>query len=341
MKLKPWQKAVIATMLILVVFTGIFVGVIYTVSPKTLGLAGPAATQAPTATPAPISQQGVDLLDRGYNTLDMTVGYTGDTNYLISYYGVSLTSSSGNYRNLGTSAAGKCVVTVLSQDNGYIYAVVQPRSGQALYVDAATTIANNPSIVSSSYTNFNNNGYKEFVFKVSVQNLPTGSDGNKQLWIYPYFITYAAPTVATLSNIGSIGTPATNEYLQWQAVFASAKTGFAVTKVTFALNTTDSTKVALDQINIPGVGYLTSSSLPAPFQGATTLTWTWSASPYDLSGANYLTLGSNQLNQFPFTTEVTTTLVSPDHIQATLTIYGMDQNGAAVAPITSSVVLSE
>jgi hypothetical protein len=216
-----------------------------------------------------------------------------------------------------------------------------PRSEQAYYVDVKDTLANNPNIVGDNYINLNNNGYNYFVFKIDVSGLPQPIGQNAQLWLFPYFYSMQAPTLNSLNDISSIGTAATTEYLQWQATFANSMNAFAMTKVTFVLNTTDPTQVALNDLNIPGVGYLTSAELGTPAEGATTLTWTWTANPANLNGATYITLATNALNQFAFTANVGCTLSTGNHITATLNIYGVDQNGNSVADITNTVVLSE
>ncbi|MGA3110478.1 MAG: hypothetical protein ABSE15_00415 [Candidatus Bathyarchaeia archaeon] len=347
--MKQWKKAALAALLVLVVGIVGFVGVMDAVKPDWLNLASSSSSSSSKPTPPPIgsAQSQVVVSDKGYSSLNIATSYVDTTNYIIAYYSLR----NGNYVPLGTGS-GSATITTIASDNGYVYACVYPASGQSIYIDAATTVKDNPCVVSYSYFDIANSGYPHFVFKITVQGLPVNSNGQSLLTFYPYFIPYATPSLSTLSDISGIGTGATTQYLQWQATFSAAGTGFAVTKVTLTLNTTDTTQINLMQINIPGmqltssgtsqaVGYLSGSSLGAPTIGATTMYWTWAVTPYNPSAADYLTLSSNQLNQFPFTTEVQTTLSYTDTIQATLTIYGQDMNGVAVSPITSSVLINQ
>jgi hypothetical protein len=339
--MKPWAKATIAVVLVLLVAYGSFSAAMGSMNPKDwFSLAGnQSSSSSPTATVAPSSTfQQINMNDRGYDDLNVGNLLSDSVNFQINYYSLS---SDGNYMLLGTGASGTATIEVTPSDGGYIYASVVPRSGQAYYVDVKDTLANNPNIVGVNYFDINNNGYNDFVFKVNVAGLPQPIGQNAQLWLYPYFIAMQAPTLNTLSNIDSIGTAATTEYLQWQATFANAMKGFAMTKVSLTLNTTDLTQVALNDINIPGVGYLSGATLGTPNVGATTLTWTWTANPANLNGADYITLSTNQLNQFAFTTSVTCTLSTHSDVAVTLNIYGVDQNGASVAAISDTVVLSE
>jgi len=341
--LKPWAKAVLAVVLVLLVAYAAVSADMGSVNPHdwfSLAQQSTSSTSSTglSATPAPGSYTQIDMNDRGYDTLNLAASLTDDTNYQINYYALS---STGNYMLLGTGTSGAATVEVTPSDGGYIYAAVMPRSEQAYYVDVKDTLANNPNIVGDNYINLNNNGYNYFVFKIDVSGLPQPIGQNAQLWLFPYFYSMQAPTLNSLNDISSIGTAATTEYLQWQATFANSMNAFAMTKVTFVLNTTDPTQVALNDLNIPGVGYLTSAELGTPAEGATTLTWTWTANPANLNGATYITLATNALNQFAFTANVGCTLSTGNHITATLNIYGVDQNGNSVADITNTVVLSE
>ncbi len=340
--MKPWAKATLAVVLVIIVAYSAFSAAMGSMNPRDwFSLASQttsSSTTSTSATPAPGSYVQIDMNDRGYDDLNIGNTLSDSSNFQINYYALS---SSGNYMLLGTGSSGTATIEVTPSDDGYIYASVVPRSGQAYYVDTKDTLANNPNIVGVNYFDINNNGYNEFVFKVDVSGLPQPIGQNAQLWLYPYFIAMQAPTLNTLSAINNIGTAASTEYLQWQATFANTAKGFAMTKVSLTLNTTDLTQVALNDINIPGIGYLSGATLGTPTIGATTLTWTWTANPANLNGADYITLSANQLNQFAFTTSVTCTLSASSHIAATLNIYGLDQNGASVAAISNTVVLAE
>ena len=339
--MKPWAKATLAVVLVLLVAYGSFSAAMGSMNPKDwFSLASSqSSSSSPTATAAPGSAfQQINMNDRGYDDLNVGNLLSDSVNFQINYYSLS---SDGNYMLLGTGSSGTATIEVTPSDDGYIYASVVPRSGQAYYVDTKDTLANNPNIVGVNYFDINNNGYNEFVFKVNVQVFHSQSGKTRNFGFTPTSSLCRRQHLNTLSDIDSIGTAATTEYLQWQATFANTMKGFAMTKVSLTLNTTDLTQVALNDINIPGVGYLSGATLGTPTIGATTLTWTWTANPANLNGADYITLSTNQLNQFAFTTSVTCTLSTHSDVAATLNIYGVDQNGASVAAISNTVVLSE
>lgn len=335
--MKEYQKAIVAVLLILAIAFGAFGAYMGSWNPKDwTSNNGGNGNNIQTGQTLQNMQLTID--DSGHQVLDpAAAAITDNTNYYISYWAFR----GGSYMLLGNGASGTCTIETTPQDNGVIYIAVTPRSAQAYYVDVAGTKANNPRIVGDAqYFDINKDGYKEFVFQFSTTGIQTPIGALPVVYFYPYFHAYLTMTINSPADITSIGTSATTQYLQWYTTFASTKKACALYEVEIQLNTTDLTQVTLNNINIPGVGVLTGDDLGQPFRGASTLTWTWKASPANLAGADYLTYGTNQLDKFDFTASIGTTLTAGAKIGVTINLYTVDQAGAAVAVITDTVGLA-
>lgn len=337
-KLKQWAKVLTAGLILMVVGYGFFAFMLQSVDPRDWVNRPAASTYTPPAqTGQTLSNQQITITDAGKDTLDSSSSLTDALNYTITYWRLQ---SDGAYMLLGTGAAGTVTIETQPQDNGVIYASVEPRSGQHFYVDKASTKNNNPRLSAATFFDIDQDGYKEFVFPFSVAGLTAPIGSLATATVYPYFIKYGLLSDTVAADISTIGTAAVDEYIQWYCTEAAAKEGFAIVKVEFEVNTTDATKVELKQMNIPGVGIVQGDQFVAT-KGSTTTTYAWTVTPYNLAGANYLTLSTNQLNKFDFTTKVTCNLATSDVITATCNIYGIGETGTAIATITDTMNLSE
>jgi len=333
---KPWQKSVLGVVLILLIAYGSFSAYMGSLNPRDWTSAPAAAPSGGGTPPAQVLQNfQVELRDYGKNSLDATASLTDATNFALNWFG----SRGGGYILLGSAAAATSTVEITPQDYGVIYAAVEPQSGQAYYVDAPTTKANNPRVQSWDYFDIDGDGYKEFVFKFSVANLEKPIGSNAVVYIYPYFIEYSAPRITTPGDITGIGTALNTTYIQWYLDFSASKKGVAVTKVEIEFNSTDQSLVTLSNVNIPGIGFKTGDTF-TPFRGSSTYTYTYTISP-NLNTADYLTLNTNQLNKFEFTTKLDCTFSANLNLTATINIYTLDQTGTPAALITSTINLSE
>ena len=291
---------------------------------------------------APISQEGVptgevpvgifNLKTVAYNTLDISSSLTEGTNYGVYWYA----NRGGGWILLGSG--DDALIEATEQDGGFAYAVVEVPSGQAYYVDASETKLKNPRVYAVSYEDPDGDGYKEFVFKFSLYNIPKPASGNPTVYFYPYFMAYEKPSINSPSDISGIGTAITTQYIEWYLSFSNEKKAFALAKIELTVNTTDTSKITIQHINIPGVGYLSGDALGAPYKGTSTLTWTYTIGN-NLMQAAYIKYGQNQLNKFEFTTELQTQLESGDVLTFTITIYGFTSSGT-LTTITDTVNLS-
>ena len=270
---------------------------------------------------------------QGYDSLDMSTSYDEGTDY-DSYW---FRSSGAGWMSLGS---GEKQIEVTQQDNGYIWVVVKAHSGQDLYVDAVKTKAQNPRISEVRFDDIDDDGYKEFAFRFSMMDIPKTIGAVPEVYVYPYLLAYEAPTINTADDIDGIGTAASQKFIEWYVTFATTRKGYALTKVEFEINTTDTTKIQLNRMNIPAVGYKTGDQFGVPLRGTGTLTWTYTIGS-NLQTAAYILYGANMLNKFDFTTQLTCNLASGDVITATINIYALDPTGAQVAVITDTIILEE
>lgn len=270
-----------------------------------------------------------DMRVTGYNSLNIASSLTEGTNFNCYWFG-----HRGGWLLLGKGAA---TIEVTEADQGYVYAVVEEVAGQSLYVDWAETQTKNPRVAGVSYEDPDADGYKEFVFKFSMANVPKPASGNPTVSFYPYFLTYEKPTINNPSDMTGLGGTKQTKYAEWYVYFSQTKKAFAVTKIEITVNTTDTTKVILTSVAVPGKGSITSDMFGSPLRGTNSLTWTYTigSSLYD---AHYIKYKENDLNKFYFTTQFDVQLASADVLSLGIVIYGLTDSGT-LTTITDSLIL--
>ena len=277
-----------------------------------------------------------DVNTKGYNTLDFSQAYTEDSTYNVIWVAMR----GGTPQRLGTDSQ---TIALIPQDYGIVWAIVKPISGQAYYVDAASTVSKNaPYCLGSQYSDIDNDGYNEWSFKIDLSQTPApqGVGNNRVLWFYPYFENYELMDLNSPADITGIGTAAVNSFVNWEGSFADVNSAFAVSKIEIIANTTDLSQLTITKLNLPGVGSITGQMFGQPYRGADSLTWTYTISN-SLNGADYLMYPSNTQNKVDLTTQVKTVLPSGDEVTLTLNIYGFDNTGTPTAVITGTVALAE
>ncbi|MEM3361408.1 MAG: hypothetical protein QXV85_09435 [Candidatus Bathyarchaeia archaeon] len=268
-----------------------------------------------------------DMNTKGYNSLDISSVLTENSGYHLYWYAYR-----GGWLMLGKGAA---TIELTDVDGGYVYAVVKPTS--TYYVDWSETKGKNPRVEAVTYEDVDNDGYKDFVFKINMGNIPKPATGNPGLYFYPYFLSYEKPSLNAPADITGIGTSKVTKYVEWYVYFANVKKAFAITKVELTINTTDTTKITLASVAIPNLGAVTGDMFGTPLRGTSSLTWTYSIGS-NLYNANYIKYQSNVLNKFYFTTQVDCQLQSSDVLNLTITIYGLTDSGT-LTTLTDSVIL--
>ncbi|MEM3875272.1 MAG: hypothetical protein QXU45_09110 [Candidatus Bathyarchaeia archaeon] len=280
--------------------------------------------------PSPVGVVGMfDVDAKGYNTLDISTTYVENTAFHCYWYGYR-----GGWIMLGK---GQTTVELIEQDGGYLYAVVKPIAGQALYVDWSETKAKNPRVESVSFEDVDNDGYKDFIFKLNMANIPKPATGNPKMLFYPYFLAYEKPSINTPSDLTGCGTAKVIKYVEWYLYFTNPRKAFAISKIEITINTTDVTKVTIKSVAVPGGGTLSGDMLGAPLRGVNSLTYTYTFGT-NLYNALYLKYPANVLNKFYATNELELDLESGDVLSYTITFTGITVDGS-VTTITDTVLI--
>jgi hypothetical protein len=175
------------------------------------------------------------------------------------------------------------------------------------------------------------------MFKINMGNIPKPASGNPSLYFYPYLLAYEKPTINQPTDITGLSNGLVTKYVEWYVYFANVKKGFAITKVELTINTTDTTKVKLDSVAIPGIGSVTGDMFGTPLRGTSSLTWSYSFGS-NVYNAIFIKYGANTLNKFYFTTQIDCNLANGDVLQLDITIYGLTTSGT-LTTLTDSVLL--
>lgn len=261
-----------------------------------------------------------DMGTKGYDSLDISSVLTENSAYHCYWYAYR-----GGWLMLGKGDSATIELT--EADGGYVHAVIKLPSGQNYYVDWSETKAKNPRVESVSFEDVDNDGYKDFIFKLNMANIPKPATGNPKINFYPYFLAYEKPTLNAPSDItGLTPNTLTTKYIEWYVYYANVRKAFEITKVEIVVGTTDTTKIQLKSVAIPGIGVVSGDSFGTPLKGTSTLTWTYTIGS-NLYNALAIKYPANTLNKFYFTTEVQCLLGSNETIAVTITIYGLTPTG--------------
>ena len=270
-----------------------------------------------------------DMSVLGYDTQDPTVSLTEGSEFNCYWY----VNNQGGWQRLGVGD-----VTVNIPTGANLWAQISVNDDY--YADFVSTQGKNSRVTSTQYVDINDGLGKQFMFQINLNGIQALIGANPDFYFYPYFYAYQVPDLNTPANQTSVGTATVTKYVEWKATFTDAKMAWAVAEVQISVNTTNIAKVQLQNINIPGVGYISGSEFGAPVQGSGTLTWTKIVGT-NFYSAGYMALGNNALNNFPLTTQLQITLASSDNIGVTITIYGLTPTGAMTDSLTNTVVFAE
>lgn len=222
-------------------------------------------------------------------------------------------------------------------DNGYGWIAVVVLSGQTQYVDYNKIKSSDPYITNVVYTDVTGDGKKEFVFQYDFKNHAIPSSGYPVVWFYCYLSAQdtAFTGINTLSNSTAIGTSTVTKYYDYSLSLSAEKKTIAIYAIELKATTTDLTKVKLQKMQIPSLGYVDVSAF-TKLTTSTDIRWTYTFSNGEFNNALYLSRFPSAANKWDMQTQIEFTLSGGDNILITLTVYYLAAQTEAGATKTST-----
>ena len=245
-----------------------------------------------------------------YDTLDVattrSIGTNGVSVHWYAYRNGWVLLGSGDNVN----------IEIEERDQGYIYVVCETNS--SFYLDYAKVKNMNSRVKSVTYEDVDGDSVKEWAFKYSMYNIPPSTAGYPETTFYAYLLTKSTTfAMTTPAAVTGFGASTITKYLAYYATMGTAKTGVAVYKIELKVNSTDTSKWELKNVNVPGVGYLSGSNfVEQTLESYTTYTYTIGS---NLKDAVYWQLPSNTNDKFDLTAGIEFT--NPNELGWTLTVY--------------------
>lgn len=264
-----------------------------------------------------------DLTVAGRNTLDSSTTLTVGTDFTGNWYGYR----QGSWVFLGAGSGSGTEIESDPADDGYIWLLCEEISSKYYYADTTMTQSKNTYITDYKWTDANGDTDKEFLYKVSLWNIPPPASGYPARTFYPYFLAESGQGTAANAlqwetqpaDVTGVGTSTTTKYISWESKLTAEKRAVGVYKVEIVVNSTDTTDWEIDQVNIPGVGYLDGSLFTEDVRSSDTKYQYIIGS--DFNNVVYWKVPSGTNNKFDNTVAVKFTLDSGDVLQFTLYIY--------------------
>jgi hypothetical protein len=265
-----------------------------------------------------------DLITKGRNSLDSSASLTSGTDFDSSWYRFS--GGSWVFIGSGSGSSGNNLESI-AEDEGYLWHLVEEKSSKYFYADVPMTLSKNPYIIDYKWVDVDGDTDKEFVFKCSLWSIPPPASGYPSRTFYPYFLAESSQgTDANAlqwetqpSDITGVGTSTVTKYIGWETKLTAEKRAVGIHKVELVVNSTTTTLWELDQVNIPGVGYIDGSLFTEDVRSSDTKYQYIIGTDFDNIVYWKVPAGTN--NKFDNTVAVKCTFTSGTALQFTLYVY--------------------
>lgn len=281
-------------------------------------------TPGPTPTPGDQWLGGTfDLTVAGRDTLDSANSLTVGTDFTGNWWAYR----SGTWVFLGSGSATGTEIESDPIDDGYIYLLCEEISTKYWYSDTGYTVAKNTYVTDYKWVDADADTDKEFCYKISLWNIPPPASGYPARTFYPYFLKESGQGTdadalqweTQPADVASVGTSTVTKYCAWETKLTAAKRSVGVYKIEIVVNSTDTTLWDIDQINIPGVGYIDGSLMTEDVRSSDTKYQYIVGSDFD--NIVYWSVPSGSNNKFDNTVAIKFTMGSGDELQFTLYVY--------------------
>ncbi len=307
------------------------------ISPQSLNIGQPAGNggvQLPPALQPTTGQEfagqlTVDVVHR--NALDNAEARIEGTNLVTTYY----KSSDGQTFNTIGSGTGN-TVTITPIMNSILYVTSTVPSAQNFFVAPSSTADQNlnPRIIDFGFMDVNNDGSREWWFKVDLRDMPRPIAGQTastlSLFINSY--TYGASTLNAPANLTGVGqSSGTQNFIRWEQTVPQTSAD-PVYEYTIGIDTEETQKWdrGLSNLDIPNIGTVSLTDFNEQLQTSAVLYRFMIGTTATLDNANYVTTAQNGNEVHPIPMRFTTNLAGADDLAVTLTLKSITPSQGTV-----------
>jgi len=317
------------------------------ISPQSLNIGQPAGqggmqvppAQAPSTGQEFAGQLTVNIVHR--DALDNAEARTEGVNLATTYY---KSFDSVNFFTIG-SGTGNTITIDSTQDSILFLTVVVP-AGQAFFVAPSSTADQNlnPRIIDFGFMDVNNDGTREWWFKVDLRDMPDPVAGQTASTLSLFINSYddGVSTLNSPANISGVGTASgVQNFIRWEQS-VQQETADPVYEYTINIDNeaTEKWDRGLSTLEIPNVGLVALSDFDEQLQTSDTL-YRWKVgTTATLDNANYVTTAQNGNAVKPIPFKFVTNLASTDTLVVTLTLKSLTSAQGTVS-VSDSVSVIE
>lgn len=335
---------VVLAIVVVAVLIGFGTGAI---SPQSLNIGHPAGNGGVQTPPAVQPSSGhefagqltVNVVHR--DALDNAEARTEGTNIVTTYY---KSFDGTNFFSIGSGTGN--TITIDSAQDSILYATVTVPTGQAFFVAPSSTADQNlnPRIIDFGFKDVNNDGTREWWFKVDLRDMPAPVAGQTASTLSLFINSYndGASTLNAPANVTGVGTGSgVQNYIRWEQTVAQ-ETVDPVYEYTIGIDNANTEKWDRGQSNldIPNIGVVALSDFDEQLQTSSVLYRYKVGETSTLDNANYVTTAQNGNAVHPIPFKFVTNLATSDMLSVTLTLKSLTSAQGTVS-VADTVLVTE
>ena len=275
------------------------------------------------------------------DALDNAESRTEGVNLATTYYKAF---DAVNFFTIGSGSGNQ--ITIDATQDSILYATVVVPSGQAFFVAPSSTADQNlnPRIIDFGFMDVNNDGTREWWFKIDLRDMPDPIAGQVASTLSLFINSYddGVSTLNSPANITGVGqSSGVQNFIRWEQSVAQ-ETADPVYEYTVNIDTENTEKWdrGLTTLEIPNVGLISLSDFDEQLQTSDTL-YRWKVgTTATLDNANYVTTAQNGNSVKPIPLKFVTNLANADDLAVTLTLKSLTSAQGTVS-VSDTVQVQE
>lgn len=300
------------------------------ISPQSLNIGQPAGNGGMQVPPAGVPSTGnefagqltVNIVHR--DALDNAEARIEGTNIVTTYY---KSFDGTNFFTIGSGTGN--TVSIDSAQDSIMYATTTVPSGQAFFIAPSSTADQNlnPRIIDFGFDDVNNDGSREWWFKIDLRDMPSPVAGQTASTLSLFINSYddGASSLNSPANITGVGQASgVQNFIRWEQTVAQ-ETADPVYEYTITVDTEETEKWDRGQSNldIPNIGVVALTDFDEQIQTSSVLYRFKVGTTATLDNANYVTTAQNGNSVHPIPMKFVTNLANADDLAVTLTLKSL------------------